>query len=265
MRVFELIGILGLLGINYLLLSSLDNSDQLARNAHGFAEALLSLIHNNPGAISPVFDANVIEIHIALLLLFGVGRRQEAAEWLAEMTQRIALGFQVGKRFPISTDSYDDLIDLELGEARKEDLVKASWLLPGLAEWAVILECPDLYTLVLQTVDVLEATNLQQWYPDEKTEELIYKGYAASESGATEAPLIIPPKFEDFRKRIVRVREQSSKPDNISAITSGLPQLVLIASRLFRTPVMPFFWQLYCRAVEGESPQDPELGQDKQA
>jgi hypothetical protein len=264
MRVFELVGILGLLGINNLYLSSMDESGQLARNARGFAQLLLSLVHNNPGATAPVFDGNIIEIHIALLLLFEVGKRQEAAEWLAEMNQRIALGFQVGQRFPISTDSYDDLIDLELGEAKKEDLVKISWLLPGLAEWAVILECPDLYVLILQTIEVLGVANLQQWYPDENTEELLYKGYAASESGATEAPLLIPSQFEDFRKRIVKVREQSPRPNNISAINSGLPQLVLIASRHFRTPVMPFFWQSYCRAVEGESPQETESGQDKQ-
>ncbi len=181
------------------------------------------------------------------------------------LLSRIALAYRLGRCFPVASDSYDDLVALQTGQGEpKEKLMELSTLLPMLAQWSVVLGRADIYAEVRkQVATVFTETNLQLWHPDEATDEWLYKGYAASNSGGTESSISLPEDIETARRRLRSIQEHVAGPNTISSIAHGLYVIPLIASRHFRTPVMPFFWQ---RLVDqGNAPSEAVKGRPETA
>lgn len=244
LRTFELIGILGVLGMDKLLLHELAGDNMTLQGAEVMADMLEQLIRLNPPALSPRYDGHAIDICLGLLLLYHTGRQLTAGWWVQNLLSRIAFAWRLGRYFPVASDSYDDLVALQVGQGQPKELMGASTLLPMLARWAAILGRADIYSEARQHVKtVFTETDLQLWYPDETTDEWLYRGYAARESGGTEHSIDLPETIEAARDRLRSIEAQVAPPDTISCIAHGLPVIALIASRHFRTPVMPFFWQ----------------------
>jgi hypothetical protein len=173
------------------------------------------------------------------------------------MGGRISFAYKVGRHFPIASDSYDDLIDMAVGESRpKEKLMDLSTVLPMLAEWCAILELPDVYARLRDAAEnVFKVTNLQLWYPGEQTDNYLYKSNASIQSGSTYHSISLPESLERLKERIRQVQSQTVGPKEISCVAHGFPSLALIGSRHFRTPVLPFFWQrLIDNAVPATDP-----------
>ena len=55
----------------------------------------------------------------------------------------------------------------------------------------------------------------------------------------------LPGDRDSLRSRINRLEEERREYEDLSCIEYGWPVLSLIASRHFRTPVLPVFWQQY--------------------
>lgn len=181
---------------------------------------------------------------MGLLALIGSDHADYAAEWTETLSNHIIFAYRLGRHFPISTDSYEDLVALSSGERTdKQSLMELSTLLPMLVEWYAILEIPA-YTSFRQAIlNHCPKMELQTWYPDATTDEALYRTNAGRESGTTLSSIQLPETLEKLRSWILELRGQTDVSGQISCVVHGLPVLGLIASRHFRTPVLPIYWQ----------------------
>jgi hypothetical protein len=211
------------------------------------AETLSALIENNPAAHSPRYDGHAIDIILGLLVLTlkFVNHRDIAKDWVIRLSQEITHGYLLGKYFPIASDSYDQLVALQFGQAPpKEKLMELSTILPMLADWYAILDLDAEYLEFQEAVtQVFASTNLQHWFPDETTDDFLYACNAAYESGFTASSINLPANLENHRLLVARLLERHQDFKQISCFMYGFPVLALISSRHFRTPVIPAFWQ----------------------
>jgi len=259
-QVFEQIGLISSIGLSHLLWGVATRDEERVRGTQTVAESLVALIKNHRCSGSPCYDSQVIDITLALLFLNYMNRAEFAREWIREMTGRLTFGFRVGRWFPISTDSFDDLVDLEVNgkDIDLSKLKETSWTVPTIAQWAAILHEDEAYTgLVGLQENVLKQTCFQLWYPDEDTNGVVYSGPAQFESGVSEAPIVLPPTAEEMRRNIGRTRAESPVRSRVrsSATEAGLAFLDFVACRHFKTPVDPACWQLL--NVEASSAGDP--------
>ena len=103
---------------------------------------------------------------------------------------------------------------------------------------------PHAYEVVRDVVEeVFSETNLQLWHPDAESEGIVYERYAANDSGETLPSIQLPEGIQEFRSKLSVLAERVAKPETFSCVQRGTSLLLLIASRHFRTPLMPFFWR----------------------
>jgi len=165
---------------------------------------------------------------------------------MREIIENIAFAYNsMGKYFPIDSDSFDNLVDLNVaGRANKEKMIQLSTLLPILAQWSVSLELKDSYAMILKvTKNIFPNCTLQIWYPDNETDKFLYTCNAAFHSGAVEAPLILPESLEEMKEMIIKVQKNTIKFDDLSSVKKGIPILPLLSSRHYRTPIIPLYFQ----------------------
>jgi len=247
-RVFEEIGILATIGLSHLQWGLVTRNEQHSKSAVVIANSLKAFLSTHPSSGSPCYDGHVVDISLALLFFQFIDRAEDAKAWIRELAPRLTFGFRSEKWFPIATDSFDDLVAFEI-DRRDMDLAKlreTSWMIPTLAQWSAALHEDQAYAhLVGLREDVCKETCFQLWYPDEKTDEVRFRGPAHFESGIEEAPVDLPAGAEDMRALMKRIRDESPVKARIesSATAAGLPWLDFVACRHFRTPLDPFFWQ----------------------
>lgn len=250
LRTFEAIGTLSVLVLALESIAAIAEDDpnrqDWEQTAQGFAQVLASLVGNNPAATTPRYDGHAIDIALGLLALTKTGMRPLAAGWLQELSLRVWLAYRIGHHFPISSDSYDDLVAMHFGQGPpKEKLMELSTLLPMLAHWYAVLDMPVAYEAFRENVvQTFAETALQIWFPDESTEAYLYRGNAGFASGTTFAPLRLPKTLDEYRTKIERLHKARSLPDNLSCLSQqGWSIISLLSSRHFRTPVMTAHFQ----------------------
>lgn len=249
LRTFEVIGILGTLGIALNNLFAITTDEQQRETYQGqmqaVAQMLAALIENNPSALTPRYDNHAIDIALGLLTLSVAGYRNQAAYWLIELSHSIVLAYRIGKYFPIASDSYDDLVAMEVGQAPpKEELMHASTLLPMLAGWYAVLNLANDYRAFQEAVArTFTSTNLQLWFPDKDTDNYLYSTNAGYASGFNFHPFRLPQTLDELKTYIIRIHEKYQTYTDLSCLRWQLPVIALIASRHFRTPIIPAYWQ----------------------
>lgn len=249
-RIFEEIGMIATIGLSHLLWAVVAEDAERMQGAGSIAETLKALITTHPCSGSPCYDGHCIDISLALLFFCFSSRVEDAKTWIPELAARLTFGFRTGQWFPIATDSFDDLVALEI-DRKDIDLKKlreTSWMIPTVAQWAAALHEDQTYThLVGLRDDACKETCFQLWYPDEKTDQFRFRGPAHYESGVAEAPIDLPATAEEMRAQMRRTRAESPVKESIqsSATAAGLPWLDFIACRHFRTPLDPSFWQTW--------------------
>ncbi len=249
LRTFETIGVFGVLvmALESWAAGAKDhpNKQEMHRTAHGCAQVLAALINNNPAAATPRYDGHSIDVALGLLALTKAGLHSQAAGWLESLGVRVWFAYRAGHHFPISTDSYDDLVAMHFGQAPpKEKLMELSTLLPMLAHWHIVLDLPEAYEAFRNNVvQTFNRTTLQLWFPDDKTEDHLYRENAGFTSGTTLAPIHLAGSLEELKGETQRLHEARPIPKNLSCFSHGWSILGLIASRHFRTPVMTAYWQ----------------------
>lgn len=259
LRTFEVIGILASLGLAHYYYGYFQQDDDLKKEyleqTEAIAETLSALIENNPAAHSPRYDGHAIDIILGLLTLKSVNQRDIAKNWVIRLSKAIIRGYRLGKYFPIASDSYDQLVALQFGQAPpKEKLMELSTILPMLADWYVILDLDAEYVGFQEAVTkVFVSTNLQHWFPDETTDGFLYACNAGYKSGFTASSINLPANLENHKLLVARLLEKYQDFKQISCFMYGFPVLALISSRHFRTPVIPAFWQ-----CDVPSPQSSE-------
>ena len=98
---------------------------------------------------------------------------------------------------------------------------------------------------------IFSETDLQLWFPDESTEEHLYRENAGR-TGAMLHSIQLPETLAEFKAHSSRLHHKNRAFESLSCFAQGWPILGLIASRHFRAPVIPAYWQ---EAVNGQPPQ----------
>lgn len=250
LRTFETIGILGNISLAYWYASQGLGEGEVKQayllQSSAIAKMVAALINNNPSAWTPLYDSHAIDIALGLLALTAANEQKTAIEWVNGIASRIFYAYgTLGRHFPISSDNYEELIALQFGKALpKETLTKLSTLLPLLAGWYAILNLDEQYQNFYKTiVHIFPHTNLQIWFPDNETENYLYCQNAGYESGLTVDSIQLPPTLNDLKNFFVKLREQKQEFRSFTCFTKGFLALGLIASRHFRTPIIPAYWQ----------------------
>jgi hypothetical protein len=248
LRTFEVIGILGTLGIALWNLAEISGDDEIKKKylnqIPAVAQMIAALIQNNPSASTPRYDCHSIDITLALITLTLGEHFEIAAWWVTKLSISIVRAYRIGRCFPIDTDSYNDLIAMTVGQSPpKEKLMKASVLLPVLADWFSIFNLVDTYTEFQKAVkETFTATNLMLWFPDDLTEKCLYISNAGYGSGVG-LSVELYESLDAVKQRIVKLHQDNQQTyENISCLTQGWFVIGAISSRHFRTPVMPWYW-----------------------
>jgi hypothetical protein len=257
-RVFEEIGLLATIGLTHYLWGKATNDEQCVAGAEAVASSLAEFLRSHQISGSPCYDGQSIDIALALMFLLLSEQTDAMKAWLRKLVDRLIFGFRRGRWFPISTDSFDDLVDLELANADAKKLTATSWMVPLIGEWMAMLRDDEGYSRLVGLNEVLKETSFQVWYPDEKTADALYAG-PALETGITEAPIVLPPNGDEMRARIRKIRVESPAKEQMvtSAGRAGIGWLDFIASRHFRTPPDPCFWQQL--EMRLPAPNQPDL------
>ncbi|ETT67433.1 hypothetical protein BSK66_29360 [Paenibacillus odorifer] len=244
MLVFEQIGIISLIGLDFIYAEDALEQDEgnsyLNNMAQKAAHVLQGLILNHNICRFPVYDSHINDISMALILLYRTNRIEVMKSWIYQLFLHIGRGYQLRGRFPLLNDVYDDLIDAELGLQNADP--SSSTLLPMLLEWTIILNWSEQYNYVYEMIHLIFGkVDLQIWFADEHTEKYLYRKSALFNSGVMLTSIELPEGFEQYR--IMVCEEIGTNEEEISFIKESFPIIGVVSFRHFRTPIFPIYWR----------------------
>ncbi|MEO0648229.1 MAG: hypothetical protein AAFZ17_19110 [Cyanobacteria bacterium J06650_10] len=249
LRTFEVIGLLSSFGIVLLNLQDAPLDEDMRRLLPDMlrrtVRLLCRLIDGNPSASTPLYDEHSVDIVLSLILLQRAGQETIARRWVKRLNMNIISSYRMGRFFPVHTNSYEDLVTLMFDKTQsKQKLMLASTILPILSEWYSVLEMQKDYPDFRENVStVFSHTNLMIWFPDDSVDEHLYASNAGYACGVGRSVLLHDP-LSSIRDRISQEKESSKESyRSLSCVRYNLFSLAAIASRHFRTPVLPYLWQ----------------------
>lgn len=257
LNIFENLGFLSNAGLLFLSDAMLRQDENIFNASKAVANMLKQFISNQKATKSPCYDGHIIEISQAIYLLQYFKEEEFIKNWIYEIINSVSFSyFRMNKYFPIQSDNFDDLVELNSEDIDKRKLFELSTLLPILAQWSLVLGMDDIYSMIQKSVtkDFPNCT-LQIWYPDEETDALLYTTNAANESGNSEAPITLEASIDEMKNRIRLVQERTIPFEKLSSVNATLVYLPILASRHFRTPMLPFYWQSNLINAELEIPE----------
>jgi len=253
---FEHIGLIGAIGLACRL-KQVDGEQEIATvngNVAAVADGLCALIGNHGASASPRLDGHIIDITLAVMFLVLAGRREQAKKWVAEIASRLDYCFRTKSRFPVSTDSLEDLVELDVGpkdDKLTEKLMSTSWSLATIAAWCVILELDDPYEALSRGMaGPYGNVCAQLWHPTiHWPERWYFEG--SLDQGDAEAPYALLASVADMRRRMAEFVKRQDY-DWVATSPSrdvGLWAIDFIACRHFRMPVPASAWYRFLKEV----------------
>ncbi len=237
---FEQLGIISMYG-NFYYASLLNNDNLDYIEYRNIKDALMLMIKNNKGLLNPVYEEHVIDISLALHFLELWNEIKFIDKWIYDLLTHINFAYLQGKYFPIDTNDFEDLVELNVGEPKeKNEYITTSILLPTLAFWCVKLGLIENYKYIVHlSKEIYKESTLQVWFPDKDTEDYVYIEQASKVSGYSFAPIQIKNDISGFAETIIQVKTNKYL---INLENSNYPILYLLASRHFRMPIFPHFF-----------------------
>jgi hypothetical protein len=212
------------------------------------------LILNNPTLFLPLKDDHAIDIFLALLVLsFGNENREDVVGWLSEIADRAVFAYGCHGPYPCILRNYRDLLDHPKtgDEEYRKEVTEGSILYPTIALWAALLKDEPLFEKIKSAKEkYLDHCNFQVWYPDETTEEFLYRNQGLHGAVLSNVPVDKTPK--DLLDTVWRECEETDHFDKLSARMYGFWPLILLACRHYRIPV-PMHFTLGYRETEHNS------------
>ena len=244
LRLFEFIGIFAVIGLRQATLAATSKESEFAKNAHVIAESIEDLIDNNGVSRTPLFDSHAIDISLALTLFAWLKKEEAAKKWVDQIIGGLSFGRASGLSFPIATNSHRDLVAYRLStHPDPKSLLTESSILPMLAEFCVVFRWEDTYdTLRDLQGSVFKDVNFQVWQPCSNTEDKFYRG-SARNTGTCVNTIVLPATIDEFKSRIETWQEHDEKEHGLSCIDHNVPDIGFMASRHYRTPVLPISWR----------------------
>ena len=234
MRTFYIIGNLGYLSI---LLGYLQQRAEYKDLYEGSVTLLTQTIDNNPSRHRPLLDNHSIDIFLGIWALIIAGREDFARWWLRDIFEHITIRKEIFKRLPELYNNIDAVIEFEATDEHPLDYIDSSSnLIYFLFELCVFLDDEDIY---LDYREHYKDVNLQCWYPPDNVEEMLYE--CEVREGDTEVAIRLPESFIEFKLDV----EARTKFDRTkySPLEKGIPTILFLANKHYRTPVFPFWWR----------------------
>lgn len=235
---FEQLGILALYGNLYYLSAYTDEDNFDYVKYKEINKYLKLMIKNHKGLYNPVYDEHIIDISLALYFLELWNEIKFIDEWIYNLISHIEFAYYQGNYFPIDTNSFDDLVECNLGDKKDlKEYIKTSTLIPTLAFWCVKLGLIENYKYLYKiSEDIYKETTLQIWFADRELEKYIYKTTASVESGYVFAPIKI---YENISEMATIIDKLSKSEHLINLENKKMPILYFISSRYFRMLILP--------------------------
>jgi hypothetical protein len=132
-----------------------------------------------------------------------------------------------------------------------------------LLQFSAVYRMDSTYKYIVEVINrSFKDVTLQIWYPDDTTDDFLYIQNAGYSSGIADIFQSLPDNYEDIRKQILEANEKYMNKDSISAVKKGFLILPLIASRHFRTPVLPLYWTFMLSEIIKELQSDDHQSPD---
>lgn len=212
---------------------------------------LMQIVSNNRALLSPVGDWQAIDIGLAFTLLAcRPGAHGAIDEWAEELAKRSIFAFNVHGRYPVTSNSYWDLVDhpSERTDEYRQSVTEGSILFPMLALWAAARGKQELFDeLASFKAKSLEHCTLQTWLPDEDSEDNLYLG--RDNHGAALTGIPITAGTRDTLGFVLEEVAGNPHYDALSAVRFGHWPVVLTACRCHRLPIPPQVWRNLLPAV----------------
>lgn len=244
LKLFDILGRLGLdalwtfWGVQRCSEDESTAREQMLGEIRRHLEGIKALINNNPALLLPLKDEQAIDVSIALLALaIDDGNHDFILIWLGEMLARAKFSYETHSRYPSVLGSYTEL--LEHPKSRDDDYRKnatsGSILYPVVALWAALLKDKQLYSRVAQVQELMQHCTYQLWYPDERSEDHIYKN--SDSHGAMLANLALNTPVHEFLAQVFGECEETKYFVELSAVKCGWWPLIIVACRHYRLPL----------------------------
>ncbi|WP_422005391.1 hypothetical protein [Roseivirga pacifica] len=214
------------------------------QNSSVIAESLFQLIDNNPPSLNPNYDEHSIEINLGLLLLYKTGHHDLARNWLKKLISMTANAYGLYRDFPLFYTNEEKLIESHFNKEKIE--VSSSILYTVLSEWCVILDSEEDYETLKSIIKTsFPDLDLQMWYPEQETYELLFKGDASRQSGTVQHSIQLPDSFSEYKNVLLKEIELYSSERNFTFYNSGFYYLAYLMSRHYRTYLFPHLRRKY--------------------
>lgn len=245
LKLFDVLGRVAMMGLwsYWSSLQCTDEQTELRKQSLAAMRRCLvackEMIENNPALLLPIQDDQAIDVSIALLLAsFHDDGKYFVDSWLPEVLGRASFAYSTHGLYPCVHRRYSDLLEhpKKGDDEYRKNATSGSILYPMISLYAALYDLDELYQGVADfRKEQLEHCNFQFWFPDETSEELIYKnsdmhGAAASHVGVHRAK-------EEFLKEVFEECEQSSHFKKLSAVQHGMWPIVIAACRHYRLPI----------------------------
>jgi hypothetical protein len=246
-RVFEELGRLGLLATVYYLMGP--NHAPFIERARAIGTAIARLISTHTISGSPCFDRQTIDITLAVMGLLAGGQRAIAEQWIHHLVDRLGFAKRLETFAPISSDSFEDLMDLRHGALEAKGMYTISTLIPVLGSWCELFKLEATYELLVKHVAPLfQDVTYNAWSPDADYENVLQDGQALKGSGSSDAFLTMPPNYDQLEALLA---DPADLPpiDSFQFIKYDVPWVSLIGSRHFQAQIPHRLGRLVARKL----------------
>lgn len=249
-NLFEVLGFISIYGLIIKRHKENVPSKNYEERLKNIQNTLMQFIENHKALYNPCYDNQIIEIILAILVLSENSSHKEyLSHWINQInkTTAFAYGF-CGIHFPISSDSIESLIDLNINsDTDKRKMLDLSTLIPILSQICAVMSFEDAYKNLQDNFkEYKDFCNFQIWYPNKDTEAFFYTTpYNVYETGSTDISINIDIPITEMVDKIKQVQINTLKRDEIIALVYSADILPLIACRHYRLPIFPIYWQQY--------------------
>lgn len=204
-------------------------------------EAMMAIVSNNRALLSPIGDWQAIDIGLAFTLLAcRPGAHGAIDQWAEELAKRSMFAFKAYGRYPITSQSYWDLVDhpAERTDEYRTASTEGSVFYPLLALWAAARGEQALFDEIAEfSHDALAHCTFQTWLPHEDSEDNLYLNQ--DNHGAALTGIPVTAGTTDTLDFILDEAKTNKFYDQLSAVKLGHWPIVLTACRSHRLPVPP--------------------------
>ncbi|MBP0607723.1 MULTISPECIES: hypothetical protein [Burkholderia] len=222
---------------------------------------LVAMISNNQVLLSPIADAQVIDISAALTL-FACRAPFSAtiSDWLKGIADRVIFNYHNHTGYPTSASDYWELVEHsgKTTDEHRTSATEASVLLPTLALWANAVGNKEVSDQIAAFKRKhLAHCNFQLWLPGSDSDSFLYSGGRHHGAALSHVPVT---EEANVTLNFVRTEcERETAFDSLSAVRLGHWPIVVMACRHYRLPLPPQLWLTLFAEMASGTPQEAPL------